>query len=175
MFYSSEPEAFRAFIRDKLGFPATDVGEGWLIFDLPEADMGCHPAEPTKGAPSGTPDISFYCDDIEHTVDELKAPRRRVYGAGQRTAATVWSPTFGCRADLRFSSTSHGIPKDNDGSRPSLAVLVSPYHGPKISEIARLGARLGAGLGRGLRARERAGNREPAALPLPRPRMRRSA
>lgn len=26
MFYSSDAEAPRAFIRDKLGFPATDVG-----------------------------------------------------------------------------------------------------------------------------------------------------
>ena len=72
MFYSSEPEAFRAFIRDKLGFPATDVGGGWLIFDLPEADMGCHPADEAEGAPSGTNDISFYCDDIEATMAELK-------------------------------------------------------------------------------------------------------
>jgi predicted enzyme related to lactoylglutathione lyase len=73
MFYSSEPEALRAFLRDKLGFPYTDVGEGWLIFDLPEADMGCHPAgAPPEGAPSGTHSISFYCDDIEKTVAELK-------------------------------------------------------------------------------------------------------
>ncbi len=72
MFYSSEPEALRAFIRDKLQFPCTDVGEGWLIFDLPEAEMGCHPADPAKGAFSGTHDISFYCDDIEKTVAELK-------------------------------------------------------------------------------------------------------
>jgi len=72
MFYSSEPEALRAFLRDKLGFPFTDVGEGWLIFDLPEADMGCHPAEAAKGATSGTHDISFYCDDIQKTVAELK-------------------------------------------------------------------------------------------------------
>src|SRR5262245_57077626 len=71
MFYSSEPEALRAFFREKLGLPAVDVGEGWLIFDLPEADMGCHPADPTNGAPSGTHDISFYCDDIERTVAEL--------------------------------------------------------------------------------------------------------
>ena len=28
MFYSSKPAELRAFIRDKLGFPATDVGEG---------------------------------------------------------------------------------------------------------------------------------------------------
>jgi catechol 2,3-dioxygenase-like lactoylglutathione lyase family enzyme len=73
MFYSSEPEALRAFLRDKLCFPYTDVGEGWLIFDLPEADMGCHPADPEHGAPSGTHNISFYCDDIEKTVAELKS------------------------------------------------------------------------------------------------------
>jgi catechol 2,3-dioxygenase-like lactoylglutathione lyase family enzyme len=73
MFYTSEPEALRAFLRDKLGFPSTDVGGGWLIFDLPEADMGCHPADEADGAPSGTSDISFYCDDIEATVADLKA------------------------------------------------------------------------------------------------------
>jgi catechol 2,3-dioxygenase-like lactoylglutathione lyase family enzyme len=73
MFYSSEPEALRAFLRDKLGFAATDVGEGWLIFDLPEADMGCHPADEANGAKSGTHDISFYCDDIEKTVADLSA------------------------------------------------------------------------------------------------------
>jgi catechol 2,3-dioxygenase-like lactoylglutathione lyase family enzyme len=73
IFYSSEPEALREFIRDKLGFAATDVGDGWLIFDLPEADMGCHPADARDGKPSGTPYISFYCDDLETTVAELRA------------------------------------------------------------------------------------------------------
>jgi len=72
MFYSSQAKALRAFIRDKLGFPATDVGDGWLIFDLPEADLGVHPTD-EDGAPSGTHDISFYCDDIETTVRELRA------------------------------------------------------------------------------------------------------
>ena len=72
MFYSSEPDALRAFIRDKLKFSCTDVGQGWLIFDLPEAEMGCHPADPEKGAPSGTHDISFYCDDVEQTMAELQ-------------------------------------------------------------------------------------------------------
>ena len=73
MFYTSDPAGTRAFFRDKLGFPATDVGDGWLIFDLPEADLGCHPADPGQGAPSGTPNISFYCDDITRTVAELTA------------------------------------------------------------------------------------------------------
>jgi predicted enzyme related to lactoylglutathione lyase len=73
MFYTSEPDALRVFLRDKLGFAATDVGGGWLIFNLPEADMGCHPADATEGKTTGTHDISFYCDDIEKTVAELKA------------------------------------------------------------------------------------------------------
>jgi predicted enzyme related to lactoylglutathione lyase len=73
MFYSSQPDELRAFLRDKLQFPYTDVGGGWLIFDLPEADMGCHPAEPGDCNVSGTHNISFYCDDIEKTVAELKA------------------------------------------------------------------------------------------------------
>ena len=73
MFYSSKAEELRAFIRDKLGFPYTDVGEGWLIFDLPEAEMGCHPADPEEGSASGTHAISFYCDNIHRTVGELRA------------------------------------------------------------------------------------------------------
>ena len=72
MFYSSEPEALRAFFRDKLGFSGHDVGGGWLIFEVKEADLGCHPAEDEPGATSGTPSISFYCDDIHATVAELK-------------------------------------------------------------------------------------------------------
>jgi hypothetical protein len=73
MFYSSQPDELRAFLRDKLRFPFTDVGEGWLIFDMPEADMGVHPTEPGDEPPSGTHNISFYCDDIKKTVAELKA------------------------------------------------------------------------------------------------------
>ena len=67
MFYSSDADATRAFLRDVLGFSANDVGDGWLIFDLPEADMGCHPSEKVMH------EISFYCDDVEATKSELEA------------------------------------------------------------------------------------------------------
>ena len=72
MFYSANAVELRAFFRDKLGFKATDVGEGWLIFDLPEVDLGVHPTE-GNNVPSGTADISFYCDDIHASVAELTA------------------------------------------------------------------------------------------------------
>ena len=70
MFYSSCPDETRAFLRDKLGFPFTDVGEGWLIFDVPEGDVGVHPTDGSP--PSGKHDVSFYCDDIEATVATLR-------------------------------------------------------------------------------------------------------
>ena len=72
LFYSSKPDELRAFLRDKLRLPSSDVGEGWLIFDLPEGDLGVHPTDHEGSPPSGTHDVSFYCDDIEATVAELK-------------------------------------------------------------------------------------------------------
>lgn len=71
MFYSSRADELRAFLRDKLRLPYTDVGEGWLIFDVPAGDVGVHPTD-EEGPPSGTHDVSFFCDDIEKTVAELK-------------------------------------------------------------------------------------------------------
>jgi predicted enzyme related to lactoylglutathione lyase len=73
LFYSSEPDALRAFLRDKLKLPHSDVGGGWLIFDLPEADLGVHPLDESGKPPSGTHDLSFYCDDIQGTVADLKS------------------------------------------------------------------------------------------------------
>src|SRR5262247_192898 len=72
MYYSSKADELRAFLRDKLGLTASDVGGGWLIFDAPEADLGVHPTEGAE-PPSGTADISFYCDDIDATVTELRS------------------------------------------------------------------------------------------------------
>src|SRR5262245_19037783 len=74
MFYSSDADAMRAFLRDKLQFSYSDVGDGWLIFDVAEVEVGCHPAgEPPQGELAGTHNISFYCDDIHKTVAQLKS------------------------------------------------------------------------------------------------------
>ena len=95
MFYSSEPEELRAFIRDKLRFPATDVGDGWLIFDLPEADMGCHPSETPDGRAAGTHYLSFYCDDIQSTVKELQ-------GRGVEFVGSIVDKGYGLAISFRM-------------------------------------------------------------------------
>lgn len=71
MFYSSQAEELRAFLRDKLGFQGTDVGEGWLIFNAPDADIGVHPTQGNDN-PSGMMDLSFYCEDIAAAMQELR-------------------------------------------------------------------------------------------------------
>jgi predicted enzyme related to lactoylglutathione lyase len=67
--YSEDAEKTRAFFRDKLGFSRyVDAGEGWLIFALPPAEVAVHPE-----ASGGRHELYLLCDDIEATVDQLKA------------------------------------------------------------------------------------------------------
>jgi predicted enzyme related to lactoylglutathione lyase len=78
--YSTDAEADRAFLRDVLGFPDVDAGGGWLIFQLPPAELGVHPAD-------GTPTTELYlmCDGLDATLTELAA--KGVSTVGERTEA----------------------------------------------------------------------------------------
>jgi hypothetical protein len=67
LLYTSEPEALRACLRDAFGWDNVDAHDGWLIFALPPAELGVHPAD----APAHQ--LSFMCDDIEATMTELTA------------------------------------------------------------------------------------------------------
>jgi hypothetical protein len=66
MFYTPAADELRAFIRDKLQFPFIDTGDGWLIFDAPAAEIGCHPSDRKFQG------LSFYCDDLRKTMAELQ-------------------------------------------------------------------------------------------------------
>jgi len=61
--YSPHPEADRAFLRDVLGLPHVDVGDGWLIFGLPPAEVAVHP---TDGP--GSHELYLLCDDVDAFV-----------------------------------------------------------------------------------------------------------
>jgi hypothetical protein len=71
LLYSTDADASRKFFKDVVALPGSDIGEGWWIFDFPEGDLGIHPAEDQDD--EGMHDVSFYCDDINGTVAELKA------------------------------------------------------------------------------------------------------
>ena len=66
LLYSSQADELRTVLRDAFGFEHVDAHDGWLIFRLPPAELGVHPAE----APSH--ELTFMCDDLGATVEELR-------------------------------------------------------------------------------------------------------
>ena len=71
--YASDPETTRAFFRDVLQLPNVDAHGGWLIFKLPPAELGIHPAgEAEGGLGGGGHQLWLMCDDLEGTVAELR-------------------------------------------------------------------------------------------------------
>jgi hypothetical protein len=73
LLYTSEPEAVRAVLRDVFGWRHVDDGGGWLIFALPPAELGVHPAEGPTHEAGTRHQLSLMCDDITSTIDELRA------------------------------------------------------------------------------------------------------
>jgi len=65
--YSTNAEADRAFLRDVLGFPSVDVGEGWLIFGLPPSEVAVHPSEENE-----VHEFYLMCDDVEALVADME-------------------------------------------------------------------------------------------------------
>lgn len=74
MLYTSEPEELRRVLGEVLGWRHVDAGDGWLIFALPPAEMGVHPAD----APAHR--ISLMCDDLDATIAELRAKGVEIAG-----------------------------------------------------------------------------------------------
>ena len=72
LLYTTEPEALRAMLRDVFGWKYVDAGHGWLIFALPPAEMGVHPAEGPTYQSGVRHQISLMCDDIRTTIAELR-------------------------------------------------------------------------------------------------------
>jgi predicted enzyme related to lactoylglutathione lyase len=71
LIYADDAERARTFFRDVLGWPHVDAGGGWLIFNTGASELGVHP---TEGMNIGEHhQVALMCDDIEATVDELRA------------------------------------------------------------------------------------------------------
>jgi catechol 2,3-dioxygenase-like lactoylglutathione lyase family enzyme len=91
--YAEDADAARAFFRDVLGLANVDAHGGWLIFQLPPGELGIHPAS-EPGAPNGHHELYLMCDDIEKTVDDLRA-------AGVEFTGPVENQGFGLVTSFR--------------------------------------------------------------------------
>jgi len=103
LFYSKNPEADREFFRDILGFCSVDVGEGWLIFALPQAEAGIHPVDAEftyKHAGQELLGAVLYlmCDDLESSIASLEIKNvhcSEVQNAGWGNVTTIPLPSGG--------------------------------------------------------------------------------
>ena len=80
LLYSSAPDELRAVLRDVFGWKHVDAGDGWLIFALPPAEVGIHPAEGPTHESGVRHQLTLMCDDIAATADELRVKGVEVRG-----------------------------------------------------------------------------------------------
>ena len=80
LLYTSEPEALRAVLRDGFGLSHVDAGDGWLIFALPPAELGVHPAEGPTYESGVRHQLTLMCDDVHATARELRGKGIAVAG-----------------------------------------------------------------------------------------------
>jgi catechol 2,3-dioxygenase-like lactoylglutathione lyase family enzyme len=110
--YADDAERARAFFRDVLGFPSVDAGAGWLIFALPPAEVGVHPAEA-----GGRHELYLMCDDVEATVAELRGKGAEFAGEiadqGFGIVATVVVPGLG---EVGLYQPKHPVAHDGTAS-----------------------------------------------------------
>jgi catechol 2,3-dioxygenase-like lactoylglutathione lyase family enzyme len=135
LFYTSEAEELRAMLRDVFGFQYVDAHAGWLIFRLPPAEVGVHPAEGPTFDSGVRHQISFMCDDIHKTIIELRAKGVHVVGEPKTESygiTTTLRLPGGC--DVMMYEPRHAIAADirrPPSPRPSARRAAKKTAGPK--------------------------------------------
>jgi hypothetical protein len=113
--YTTNADADRAFLRDVLKLPNIDVGEGWLIFGLPPAEVAVHPAENTAH------ELYLMCDDVEAFVSEMTSqglPCETVEDRGWGLLTTLTLPGGG---KLGVYEPRHARPEAASGAKAGRA------------------------------------------------------
>jgi len=66
MIFTKDEAADRAFFRDVLEIPSIDSGGGWLIFKLPDSEMGVH-----SHSDNDMHKLYFICENLDASIAEL--------------------------------------------------------------------------------------------------------
>jgi hypothetical protein len=112
--YSRKPEADRAFLRDVFRLPHVDVGDGWLIFGLPPAEVGVHPSDQND-----VHEFYLMCDDVAAFVVDM---RQRGIACGpvrDRGWGVLTHVKLPGGGKLGVYEPRHARPKPTVGSRPA--------------------------------------------------------
>ncbi len=104
--YSTNPEADRFFFRDVLKLPHVDVGEGWLIFGLPPAELAVHPSERND-----VQELYLLCDDIEMFVEQMRVQGINTSPVQERNWGRITELTLPSGSKLQIYEPHHARPK----------------------------------------------------------------
>ncbi len=102
--YSTDPEADRGFFRRVLNFPNVDAGEGWLIFALPPAELGVHPAKKDRAS-----DLYLLCDDLKGTMKFLKAKKIKCSAPSEQSWGIVTTVTLPSGGKMGLYQPKHDL------------------------------------------------------------------
>ncbi|MGO8817447.1 MAG: VOC family protein [Terriglobia bacterium] len=110
--YSKDPKADRAFIRDVLGLGSVDVGQGWLVFALPPAEIAIHPAGRNFGRSQGGHSmlaavLYLMCDDLPKVVKSLRAKKAACSEIGKEPWGDYTTVTLPSGLEIALYQPSH--------------------------------------------------------------------
>ena len=148
--YSQNAEADRAFLRTVLKLTHVDVGNGWLIFGLPPAEVAVHPSEKND-----VHEFYLMCDDVEafgSAMEEHGINCGPVRDMGWGLLTQVSLPGGG---KLGVYQPRHARPAAAGASRPK-ARAARRGAKPKTDARKRPAAGKGAGQARARKAAPRA-------------------
>ena len=132
--YSTDPDADRAFLRDVLGMPHVDVGDGWLIFGLPPAEVAVHPSEEND-----VHEFYLICDDVDAFVAKMKehdVSCGAIQSMGWGRITEVMLPGGG---KLGVYQARHARPRPMASSRKRKGKTAASKRKPKGSKAKKAG------------------------------------
>ncbi len=103
--YSTNPAADRDFFRDVLKLTNVDVGDGWLIFGLPPAEVAVHPSDKND-----VHEFYLMCDDVEAFIAEMKEHGVECGGAEDRGWGLITQLTLPGGGTLGVYEPRHARP-----------------------------------------------------------------
>jgi hypothetical protein len=127
--YSSNPDKDRGFLRDVLGLPNVDVGDGWLIFGLPPSEVAIHPSDSND-----VHELFLMCDDVQAFVKAMKQRKIACDKPIDRGWGVLTTLTLPGGGKLGVYEPRHARPKATGApKRAKAAPAAAPKRAPKAA------------------------------------------
>jgi len=92
-----------------LRFSHVDAGEGWLIFALPPAELGIHPAKSSEEDEAHW--FFLMCDDLEATMKSLERKKVKCRAIDEQEWGKIAMITLPSGRELGLYEPKHPTPK----------------------------------------------------------------